>query len=102
MLVFAIKPLIGTHFKYNKVIQKCIEFLFDHFSERSRYEKNDPCELIFDLYRWEKQNRPYQAGVQIFNTYFRGNNLKHLFNSHETPVLKQKLDFKLQLQIKSL
>jgi hypothetical protein len=77
-------------------------WLISNFPVKSKYEKNNPSDIILDLYSWSITGREYNKGVQIFENYYRHKHLLHLFKSGETRILRKKLDFKLSQLIKEL
>jgi hypothetical protein len=77
-------------------------WLIDTFPERSRYEKNDPEDKVFDLYNWKLNGKPYDDGKRIFAKYYNHVNLQRLFDMGETAVLRKKLEFKLMQSINEL
>ena len=77
-------------------------WLIENFGTRSSFEKDDPADKVFDLYRWVQNGRQWKEGVQIFNSYFPNPPLQEMFEYGETPVLRKKLEFKLMMTINNL
>lgn len=77
-------------------------WLIDTFYVRSRYEKNDPEDKVFDLYNWMLNGKPWDDGRRIFGKYYNHVNLRRMFEMGETPVLRKKLEFKLLQSINEL
>jgi len=70
-------------------------WLISNFPERSKFEKNDPSDMILDLFFWDSTGRNYKKGVKIFENYYRHTNLIRLLKTRETNTLRKKLEFKL-------
>jgi hypothetical protein len=77
-------------------------WLYDTFPERSRYEKNDADDKIFELYQWYKTGKPWSEGIKLFGKYYNHKNLQRLFEAGETPVLRKKIEFKMMQAINEL
>jgi hypothetical protein len=77
-------------------------WLIDNFPGRSRYEKNEPDDKVFDLYKWMANGKPWNEGKRIFNRYYNHVNLIRLFEMGETEYLRKKMEFKIMQSIKEL
>lgn len=75
-------------------------WLIENFPHRSKYETGEPEDIVFDLRAWETNGKKFDEGARIFEKYFKHKNLLYLFKKGETPLLKEKLDYKLNLMIK--
>lgn len=78
-------------------------WLAEQFPEPSRYETGNVSCLFYELAQWHHSGRPWEAGSRIYISHMRKKaNMVRLFSGLETPKLKHKLDFKLNLMIKEL
>ena len=77
-------------------------WLMETFPTQSCFEKSLPTEILFELYNWQVTGKTWENGVEIFKNYFKNPHLRDLFEEGETPVLRKKLEFKLQLTINQL
>lgn len=77
-------------------------WLIDNFRSRSQFEKDYPQDKVFDLYFWEKNGRPWADGVAAFKKYWKNPHLQEMFDIGETPVLRKKLEFKMNQLIGNL
>jgi hypothetical protein len=77
-------------------------WLMETFPTQSRFEKSLPTEILFELYNWQATGKTWEMGVEIFKNYFKNPHLQDLFDEKETPALRTKLEFKLQLTINEL
>lgn len=78
-------------------------WLASEFPEPSAFETGNVDCMMYELARWHNNGRLWKDGVNIFCRHLHKNhNLIKLFSGPETPQLKAKLDFKLNLFIKEL
>lgn len=77
-------------------------WLIDNFRSRSRFEKDYPSDLVFDLYMWKLNGKKWDDGVKVFGKYWSNPHLQELCECGETPVLKKKMEFKLMQTINKL
>ncbi|NQU87033.1 MAG: hypothetical protein HQ541_14855 [Mariniphaga sp.] len=77
-------------------------WLIRNFPDKSKYEKDIPSELIFDIYNWNLSGENYQDGVGIFAKYFKHKNLIKMFRENENDFLRVKLNYKLNQILKQL
>lgn len=77
-------------------------WLISNFPEKSKFEKDEPSEMIFDLYWWHENGKQFSEGISVFERNFKHPNLLKLLKGGETPVLRDKLEYKLMKHIKEL
>lgn len=77
-------------------------WLIENFPSKSRYEQDPAQDVMFGLYFWHLNGKPYNQGVEIFEKNFKHPNLLNLLKMGETPVLRKKLEYKLMKYIKEL
>lgn len=79
-------------------------WLIDNFRSKSRFEKDQADDHIFDLFFWTINGRPYEDGVQLFARHFKNRyrNLQQMFKTGYSEGLEEKLRFKLSSSLKDL
>lgn len=73
------------------------KWLWLKFPLRSRYETNDVQDFYVEALAWVNGDRNFQEGAMLFAKYIRRSNINKLFNTGETPALREKLEFKFDL-----
>lgn len=79
-------------------------WLIDKFRSKSRYEKNQAEDYVFDLFFWKMKGMPYAEGVELFCKHFKNRhaNLQQLFKTGYSESLEKKLRFKLNMYLSNL
>lgn len=77
-------------------------WLVENFGTRSRFEKDEPSDKIFELYHWTKNGRQWDEGVKLFKMYWTNPHLQEIFEHGENPVLRKKMEHKLMMTIENL
>ncbi|MFW5831564.1 MAG: hypothetical protein ACOCVA_04885 [Prolixibacteraceae bacterium] len=77
-------------------------WLISNFPSKSKYENNQADDVMFDLYFWQLNGKAFDRGVEIFEENFKHPNLLRLLKMGETPVLRDKLNYKLMKYIREL
>jgi hypothetical protein len=73
-----------------------IYWLWKSFPEKSGYEANNLQDRTIETATWLEGERDFKEGVKVFRKYLHGVNLIRMFEGGETPVLRKKLEYKLE------
>lgn len=73
------------------------KWLWSKFPARSRFEINDVEDFYLEALTWINGARDFHEGALLFAKYIRRNNINKLFNTGETPALRDKLEYKFKL-----
>lgn len=78
-------------------------FLYQRFPEKSKYETNEPQDLVIDIFLWDKNGRTYEDATKIFKKYYKKHNLTNLIEYHKyNPRLHRKLNYKLEQKLNNI
>ena len=79
-------------------------WLIDNFRSKSRFEKDQAEDYIFDLFFWKLKGEPYDEGVELFGSHFKNRymNLQQLLQNGYSETLEKKLRFKLNSYLNDL
>lgn len=73
------------------------KWLWSTFTSMSRFEINDVKDFYVEALTWTNGSRDFHEGALLFAKYIRRNNMNKLFNTGETPALREKLEHKFKL-----
>jgi len=73
------------------------KWLWMRFPGMSKYETSDIEDFYTEVLQWMAGDRDYKDGANLFAKYIRRSNINKLFNTGETPVLREKLEFKFKI-----